>query len=332
MTGTAPTDSHEVVPRDSRGLALFQEIFLPLYPEDARTDLDRARREDANPAGNPHLLAHLDDAARIFVEMAPTTLGLSASQLDLDYSDASVHRLSAALGPAIRDRLLAQGARGTADNVLFNFVVHGAAYVGACIVREHGGSWSMRRPLWESLVRLVSRAGEAELPVFHWWLKSLADGEGNASLADRYRAYVEVPCARPELLPIIAPPDRPLPKISKAVRYDVFYKYLKAHLPELTDVGEAFPSPERFADYELASLSFDLVGEGRMLVLHGPSKHGLHAFWLTKAGFEKGAFWPCDSFPAPLLRVKGEGLEQKIEVLLSRDGKQSVIELLWWGL
>jgi hypothetical protein len=314
-------------------LTLFREIFLPLYPEDARADLARARSEDANPAGNPNVLAHLDDAARVFVEMAPTALGVPASELGLDFSDASVHRLGAALTPERRDRLVAQGTKGTPDNVFFNFVVHGAAYVGACIVRSHGGLWAVRRPLWESLVRLVSRAGEGDLPVFHWWLKSFADSEegSQASLADRYRAYVEVPCAKPEDLPIIAPPDRQLPKIAKTVRYDVFFKYLKAHLPELKDVGEAFPSPERFTDYELKSLSLELVGGGRMLVLHGANKHGLHAFWLTKEGFEKSAFWPCDSFPAPILRVKGEGLDQKIEILLSRDKVQSNLELLWWG-
>jgi len=314
--------------------ALFRELFLPLYPEDAKSDLARARAEDANPANNPNVLAHLDEAGRVFAQMAPTALGVPASTLELDFSDASVHRLSAALTPERRDRLLAQGARGTADNVLFNFVVHGAAYVGACIVRSHGGRWAVRRPLWESLVHLVSRAGEADLPVFHWWLKSLADPSGDAtqpSLADRYRTYVEVPSARPEELPVIAPPDRALPKITKATRYDVLYKYLKAHLPELKDLGEAFPSPERFAEYEFKSLSLDLVGGGRMLVMHGTTKQGLHVFWLTKQGFEKAAFWPCDAFPAPILRVKGEGDEQKLEILLSRDGTQSVIELLWWG-
>ena len=314
--------------------ALFREIFLPLYPEDARGDLGRARSEDANPANNPNVLAHLDDAAHVFAQMAPSALGVAASMLELDFSDASVHRLSAALTADRRDRLIAQGARGTADNVLFNFVVHGAAYVGTCIVRSHGARWAVRRPLWESLVRLASRAGEADLPVFHWWLKSLADPSGEAtqpSLADRYRAYVEMPCAKPEELPVIAPPDRQLPKITKGIRYDVLYKYLKAHLPELKDLGEAFPSPERFAEYDFKSLSLDLVGGGRMVVVHGPTKDGLHAFWLTKEGFEKAAFWPCDAFPAPMLRVKGEGKEQTLEILLSRDGKQASIELLWWG-
>lgn len=313
--------------------ALFNEFFLPLYPEDARSDLGRARREDANPANNPHVLAHLDDAARVFAEMAPDALGVPASKLELDFSDASVHRLSAAVTAERRDRMMAEGTRGTPENVLFNFVVHGAAYVGACTVRSHGARWAVRRPLWESLVHLVSRAGEADLPVFHWWLKSLADPKSDgtqASLADRYRTYVEVPCAKPEELPIIAPADRPLPKITK-VRYDVLHKYLKAHLPELRDLGEAFPSSERFANYEFASLSLQLVGGGRMLVLHGPTKQGLHAFWLTSQGFEKAAFWPCDAFPAPILRVKGDGMDQKIEILLSQGGTQSVIELLWWG-
>lgn len=316
---------------------LYSDVFFPLYPEDARRDLARTRSEDRNPANNPSILAHLDDAARVFVEMAPSALGVPGSTLGLDYGDASVHRLSAALTPERRDRLLAEGAKGSPDNALFNFVVHGAAYVGACIVRSHGGAWSVRRPLWESVVRLTSRAGEADLPVFHWWLKSLADPPSagaeappHATLADRYRAQVEVPCARPEELPIIAPPDRAFSRLSK-VKYDVFQKYLRAHVPELRDVGEAFPSPERFADYGFSHLSFDLVGGGRMLLVHGPTKHGLHAFWLTKEGFEKSAFWPSDAFPAPLLRVKGEGDDQRIEVLLSRDGKPVSFELLWWG-
>jgi hypothetical protein len=322
--------------------SLFRDFFLPLYPEDAKSDLGRARAEDANPAGNPNVLGHLEDAARVFVEMAPVVLGAAPETLALDFTDASVHRLSAALTTEQRDRLVAQG-KG-ADNALFNFVVHGAAYVGACVVRAHGGVWSVRRPLWESIVRLRSRAGDADLPIFHWWLKSLADPAGEdaatlgATLADRYRAHVEVPCARPEELPVIAPADRELPRLAK-VRYDAFYKYLRARLPELRDVGEAFPSPERFAELGFDHLDFALLGGGRMLLVHGPTKHGLHAFWLTKEGFEKGAFWPADAFPKPLLRVKrGKGPEggppgadERIEVVLSRDGNPVVVELLWWG-
>ncbi|HSO32406.1 MAG TPA: hypothetical protein VLT33_07820, partial [Labilithrix sp.] len=156
--------------------SLFREVFLPLYPEDARSDLGRARSTDANPAKNPALYAHLGEAAAVFAANAPIVLGVPESELGLDFSDASVHRLSAALTVARRDRLLEKGEKGTADNALFNLVVHGASYIGACIVRSHGGVWMVRRPLWESLVQLSSRLGEGELPVFHWLLKSLAYG------------------------------------------------------------------------------------------------------------------------------------------------------------
>lgn len=297
--------------------ALFKDVFLPLYPEDAKSDLGRARSTNANPADNPSILAQLAEIADTFVAVAPTALG--APGLVLDFSDASIHRLSALLDTKRRDALLAKDELG-------NVVIHGAAYVGECIVRNHGGRWAVRRPLWESLVSLKSRAGEGELPIFHWWLKSLAD-DAPATLADRYRAHVEVPTANPEELPVIAPPDRNLP-VLKQVRYDVLYKYLKAHLPELKDVGEHFPSPERLADLAFESLSFLLVGGGRMLVMAGKNKDGLHALWLSKEGFEKAAFWPCDSFPAPILRKKGD---DKLEVVLSHDGAPQSFEILWWG-
>jgi hypothetical protein len=310
---------------------LFREWFLPLYPEDARSDLGRARSTDVNPANNPAVVAHLDDAAAIFAANAPVALGLPAEQLGLDYSDASVHRLSAALTVAQRDRLLAMGAKGTADNALFNLVVHGASYIGACIVRSHGATWLVRRPLWESLVNLESRLGTGELPIFHWWLKSLADG-AETTLADRYRAHVEMPCARPEDLPILAAEDRNLPRL-KRPRYDAFYKYLRAHLPELRDVGDHFPSPERFEELRFEHLAFLMVGGGRMVVIHGHNEHGLHAFWMGKSGFEKSAFWPCDKFPEPILRRSSatEDGTQKLEVLLSQNKEIRSFELLWWG-
>ena len=306
--------------------SLFREIFLPLYPEAAREDLGRARTTDANPAKNPALLAHVGEAAAVFASNAPIVLGLPESELALDFSDASVHRLSAALTKARRDRLLEKGDKGTADNALFNLVVHGASYVGACIVRSHGGVWAVRNPLWESLVSLSSRLGEGELPVFHWLLKSLAD-EDPSSLADRYRAHVEVPCAKPEELPVLAPMDRNLPRL-KRPRYDSLYKYIKAHLPELRDVGEDFPSPERFEELRFEHLNFLLVGGGRMLVMNGHNEHGLHAMWLGKSGFEKSAFWPCEKFPEPMIRRSGD---EKLEVLLSQNGEVRSFELLWWG-
>jgi hypothetical protein len=306
---------------------LFREWFLPLYPEDAKSDLGRARSMDANPAQNPTVLAHLDDAASVFAANAAVALGLPASQLDLDYSDASVHRLSAALTRAQRDRLMAMGPAGTADNALFNLVVHGASYVGACIVRAHGGRWAVRRPLWESLIYLESHLGQGELPVFHWWLKSLAD-DAPITLADRYRTHVEVPRVKPEELAVLVADDRKLPRL-KRPRYDALYKYLRAHLPELRDVGEDFPSPERFEELRFEHLSFTLVGGGRMVILHGPNEHGLHALWMGKAGFEKSAFWPCDKFPEPIFR-RAEGSD-KLEVILSQNGVVQSFELLWWG-
>ncbi len=310
--------------------SLFREWFLPLYPEDAKSDLGRARSMDANPANNLTVLAHLDDAAAVFASNAAVALGLPSEQLALDYSDASVHRISAALTHAQRDRLMAMGPAGTADNALFNLVVHGASYVGACIVRSHGGRWAVRRPLWESLVDLESHLGQGELPIFHWWLKSLAD-DAQITLADRYRTHVEVPRAKPEELPVLVAEDRKLPRL-KRPRYDALYKYLRAHLPELRDVGEDFPSPERFEELRFEHLSFTRVGGGRMVVLHGPNEHGLHAIWMGKAGFEKSAFWPCDKFPEPIFRPSGDGdAGDKLEVILSQNGSVQSFELLWWG-
>jgi hypothetical protein len=305
---------------------LFVRFFLPLYPPDARADLAAARATDANPAGNPALVAHLDDAARAFVRNAPALFG---ADLALDGTDASVHRLSAALTSERRDAWAAAGTPGAADSALFNAVVHGAAYVGACVVngRPAGAAvWSVRRPLWESVVRLRSRAGEADLAVFHWWLKSLADDPQGATLADRYRAHVEVPCSRPEALPVLAPPDRALPRL-KGPRYDSLHKYLRAHVPELRDLGEHFPSPERFEAFGLKWLDFFLVGGGRMLLFAGASPQGLHMFWLTAAGFEKSAFLPCDAIPGPVVRIDGE----RIVAMTSHAGQAQTQEMLWWG-
>ena len=316
------------VPPTSSYEALFRAYFLPLYPADVRgtqEDLAAARTADANPAGNPAIFAHLDEAATLFAAQAPA---LFAASVALDFTDASVHRLSAAITRERRDRWAAAGAAGTPASELFNVVVHGAAYVGACIVRAHGGAWSARRPLWESVVQLRSRAGEGQLAVFHWWLKTLSD-EGfdrGVTLADRYRAHVENPTARPESLPVIASPDRRLPRLVSP-RYDTLHKWLKAHLPELRDLGEHFPSPERFAELAFSSLDFTFVGGGRMLLLAGVNAHGLHLLWLTASGFEKSAFFPGDAFPEPKTLIQGE----TIRAVVSTQGKQAVHELLWWG-
>ena len=309
--------------------SLRRQFFLPLYPEDARSEpyqpAQPAEAADANP--NPMIRAHIEDAATIFVANAPIILEMPANELDLDYSDASVHRLSKAITKARRDQMMASGEPGSPENALFNFVVHGTMYLGQCLVRMHGALWAVNNPLWESYVFYKSDRVEGSIPVFHWWLKSLAD-DSPATLADRYRTHVENAFAKQADLPILAEPGRNLPRLKKP-RYDTLYKYIKAHLPELKDVGEDFPSPERLEELRFEHLSFSLVGEGRMLVMHGPNEHGLHAFWLSKTnGFEKSAFWAADKFPEPLLRKSGD---DKLEVVLSIDGAVRSFEIFWWG-
>jgi hypothetical protein len=305
---------------------IFRLFFWPLYPDDARRDLATARLTDVNAGGNPRLVAHLDDAAARFTSQAAALFG---ADLGLDRSDASVHRLSAALTRERRDAWAGDGAPGTGENTLFNVVVHGAAYVGACVVSAHGGGWSLRRPLWESVVRLRSRAGEADLAVFHWWLKSLADGafEANgASLADRYRAYVEVPFTPADALPVLVAAPRPLPRL-KGPTYDRLHKYVRAHLPELRDLGADFPSVERFAAYSFRWMDFHVVGGGRNVVMAGASPDGLHLFWLGAGGFEKATFVEGDAIPEPIVRIDGE----RIVAMTSVNGTTNVREMLWWG-
>ncbi len=305
---------------------LFQTYFLPLYPEDARADLAAARTTDANPAKNPGVVAHLDDAANVFVGAAKKLLD---GDLALDFSDASIHRLSAALTPAKRDAWRSSAAPGSPANELFNVVVHGAAYVGACIVRNHGGAWSIRRPLWESFVHLTSRAGEADLAVFHWWLKALSDDEPH-TLADRYRTHVEVPCAPVDELPIMATVERALPRLKKP-RYDLFYKYLRAHVPELRDVGADFPSPERFDDYRFCVDRLRARRRlPRMLVMAGLGDGGLSMFWLTKSGFEKHAVcsFRATRFPS---RSAWRSMGRSSASCSACTCKRGRAEMLWWG-
>jgi hypothetical protein len=302
---------------------LFLRWFLPVYPPDARADLPRTRRVDANPARNPSILAHLDEAADTFVHGARALFGV---ELGLDRTDASVHRLSAELTPSRRDAWASQGTPGSADNQLFNVVVHGAAYVGACIVANHGGVWSVRRPLWESVVRLRSRAGEGDLAVYHWWLKSLADDAQGATLADRYRAHVEVPCIEPEDLPVFVPEARALPRLMRP-QYHTLHQYLRAHLPELRDLGANFPTAERFEGFAFRWLDFHRLGGGRMVLLAGASPHGLFLAWLGARGFEKSAFFACDAFPDPIVRVEGD----RVLAMTSEASATRVHEMLWWG-
>lgn len=304
---------------------IFESLFRPLYPPDAQADLARARSTDANPAGNPAIVAQLDAIADSFARVAPTAF--DGADLVLDRSDASVHRLGAALTRERRDRWLTEkGPDGLP--LLVHVAIHGAVYLAACAVASHGARWQVRQPLWESLVRLVSRAGEGDLALFHWWLKSLSDEEiGRATLAERWRQHVEVPCTDPSGWPRIAPGDRRLPRIAKGVRYDVLHRHLKAHLPELSDLGVDFPAPDRFAAMRFRWLDFALLGDGRTLLMYGPAEGGAHLFWLDARGFVKGAFWPADAGTDPEVAVDGDKLRVRVTVL----GKTVDQEMLWWG-
>jgi hypothetical protein len=311
---------------------IFTRFFLPLYPADARLDLARARTLDANPGRNPAVERHLDDAAGHFIANANA---LFETELNLDRSDESVHRLSAQLTRARRDAWIVAGPAGSAENRLFNVVVHGAAYLGACVVHAHGGIWGVRRPLWESVVRLKSRLGEADLAIFHWWLKSLADEAlpsgsqqdvNAATLADRYRAHVEVPCERPEDLPLLVQGERTIPRL-KEPTYDRLHKLVRAHLHELRDLGADFPSAERFAAYEFRWIQLHVLGSGRLILMACASPNGLHLFWLGLEGFQKSVFIGCDAFPDPVVRVVGD----RIVAMTEEGGHARVHEWLWWG-
>jgi hypothetical protein len=304
---------------------LFTQHFQAHYPPDVRFDLQKARNEDANPAGNPSILAAIDEIAETFAQLAPKAL--DAPDLVLDRSDASVHKLGARITKEKRDAWVGKTS-GKEPPFLVQFVTHGALYVGACVVKNHGGVWRVRRPLWESVVRLESAAGTGDLSMFSWWLKALSDAEiGENRLGDRYRTHVEVPTFDASKLPIIAPPDRRLPKLTK-VRYDLLYKHLRAHLPELRSVGDDFPSPERFAELSFKSLDFVWLGGGKMLLMHGPTPEGVHLFWLDVHGFVKSAFYPADSFPAHIVETDGD----KLRVVSSIGGEMRVHEMLWWGV
>ena len=149
---------------------LFERYFLPLYPEDALRDLPRARSTDANPAKIPPLSGRWPRLARPSSRCPPrrSRAGFRA-------------RLDRRLGAQARRRADTRatrrvGGRARAPDgtpLLAQVVVHGSLDVGGCAVRQHEAAWQVRRPLWESQVRVTSPVGEANLALFHWWLKSL---------------------------------------------------------------------------------------------------------------------------------------------------------------
>ncbi|GAC1353267.1 MAG: hypothetical protein NVS3B20_17740 [Polyangiales bacterium] len=347
---------------------LFDQYFRPLYPEDMRSDeaIALARRVDANPGRNPRIVGQLAEIAQLFAQLAPgelPTLNKATLQHpgDLDFSDASVHRLGQALDLETRNRLLDQSRPSDPGSKFVSLVTHGAIYVGECIVRNYGetwgetwgetrgatrgetrreaqrapggdapfAAWGVRRPLWESVVHLQSHAGVAALAPFHWLLKALADVEiGKGGLVSRYRHYVERATTRPDALPQIVSThlDRPFP-VLKVTRYDMLHKYLKANLPELRDVGRDFPSIEEWQALGFLEVQFMLLGDGRMLLIHGRGKRGLHLLWLDHQGFSHAMFLPASPGDPHSVEVVGN----KLVIRFHGAGAARVHEMLWWG-
>ena len=102
---------------------------------------------------------------------------------------------------------------------------------------------------------------------------------------------------------------------------------MRAHLPELRDLGRDFPAPERFAAYDFKWLDFHVLGGGRLVLMAGASPSGLHLFWLGASGFEKSAFLACDAFPEPVVRVERD----LVRAMTSQSGETREHEMLWWG-
>lgn len=294
---------------------LLNRWFWPHYPADVRAAPFLHRDVDANPGNNPSLLAPLTEAAELFAANAEGLLGEA-----LPLTDAGVATLARSLTRARRDDWMAKSDPASPEGLFFQAVVHMAMYVGEVIVREHGGRWELRRPLWESVVH--RRGGGAVCP-FHWLLKSLADDAvDDLTLAARWRVHVLMPDLDVGALPVIAPAKK-LPGL-KRPNYDLLVKYLHQHLPELKDVGEAFPSPAEFTARGYESLSFERLHGGRVVALHGliPTQGDgpatVEVWWMTARGSDHADTIPCDAGVAYFGRAVSDEL---VEVTVAWQGK-----------
>ena len=291
---------------------LLAHWFWPHYPSDVRAAPFLHRDVDANPAGNPAFAAALAEAAALFVRNAPGLLGA-----ELALTDAGVGTLARALTRARRDGWMAQSDPSSPDNLFLQAIVHGAAFLGEVIVREHGGRWEIRRPLWESVVH--RRHGGAVSP-FHWLLKSLADDAiDDAPLSVRWNVHITMDDVSPDSLPVIAK-TRTLPPL-KAPTYDLLVKYIHQHLPELRDVGEGFPSPEAFTAKAYPRLGFEPLHGGRVVALHAQlegESPTVEITWMTARGFERTETLPCDAGVAYFARAVTNEL---LEITLAWQGR-----------
>ena len=293
---------------------LFEQYFWPHYPADVRADPNRFRDLDANPARNPELVAHLVEAAELFVRNAPGLLGVAIA-----FDAAGIANLARALDRPKRDAIIAASDPRDPGSPLLNTVVHAAAFVGETAVRAHGGAWSMRRPMWESVVMRPLPGGGARgavgaIPPFHWLLKHLGDNEiDRASLAYRFHVHVELATADVAEYPLIIAPQQ-LPSM-KSPSYDTLVKYLQRHIPAMRDLGEGFPTPAQFSERGYAVVGVELFHGGRVLALHGQvpprgeQSSAVEVFWLTAAGFDHADTVPCDPNAPYFARRTGEALE-----------------------
>jgi len=138
---------------------------------------------------------------------------------------------------------------------------------------------------------------------------------------------VERPTLDVFAMPVFVQGERKLPRLAK-VRYDLLHKYLRAHLPELSDLGADFPSPERFAELGFQWLDFAWLGDGRMLLLYGPARGGAYLVWLDAGGFVKSAFYPTDAGTEPAVETDGD----KLRVRVTIADKPVEQEMLFWGM
>lgn len=286
--------------------ALFERYFWPHYPPDAKADLARLRETDVNPAQNPALLAHAREGAELFASNTKALLGLEEA-LTLD--ELGVLRLARALDRSRRDRWLEGCVAEDPSNVFFNAVVHAALFVGESAVRAGFGRWSLRRPLWESVVVRLVRDASGELreqgavAPFHWLLRHLSDPEiDDGTLAWRWRVHLAQAAAAVESLPVLATP-RAMPPL-RSPTYDLLVKYLHQRLPDLKDLGRGFPSPAEFTDFAFERLSFEVLHGGRVLAIHGQAPAAgerpavVQVLWLTAEGFDHADTIPTDGTPS----------------------------------
>ena len=63
------------------------------------------------------------------------------------------------------------------------------------------------------------------------------------------------------------------------------------------------------------------------MLLHGPTRTGTMAMWLTKEGFAKSVYFEGDRGAPHVVDVEGDRVRFVVQV----DGKSVVHEMLWWG-